>query len=88
MEAVSSHLSGEPSMRAATTSNPTNKLAFKQAEVARMLSMSTSTFNRMRRAGVAPRPDVSIGAIKLWSHGTIMQWIADQSKASAASNAI
>lgn len=47
--------------------------------VARILSVSRSSIERMKSAGNLPRPDLRIGRMPRWRPATINRWIDGQS---------
>jgi predicted DNA-binding transcriptional regulator AlpA len=59
-------------------SRPSDRLAYRQTEVARMLGISLPTWHRMRRDGVAPAPDLTYNRTPLWSQSTLDQWVANK----------
>jgi predicted DNA-binding transcriptional regulator AlpA len=64
-----------------------DRVAYRQSEISRMLGISLPTWHRMRRAGLAPAPDIIYGRTRLWAKDTIDSWLANQPKATPASNA-
>lgn len=52
-----------------------DRLALRQAEIARSLGISRRTLERERSAGRFPKPDLTIGKAPLWKPETIRRWI-------------
>ena len=52
-----------------------DRLAYRLAELARLLGISRRTLERERSAGRFPRPDLTIGKAPLWKPETIRRWI-------------
>jgi hypothetical protein len=53
------------------------RLAYREAEVAAMLGISERLWQRSVARGRAPKPDICLGRIKLWSRDLLVRWIAD-----------
>jgi hypothetical protein len=51
-------------------------LVFRKAEAARLCGMSPRTWERLRSAGKAPRPDAFAGKCPLWRRSSLEAWIA------------
>lgn len=49
-------------------------------DLARILSGSRRTVERMRSAGKLPRPDLHLGKCPRWRPDTVRAWIADQAR--------
>jgi predicted DNA-binding transcriptional regulator AlpA len=63
---------------------PPNRIAYKQGEVAKLMGISVPTWHKLRRAGMAPAPDISLGSLRLWSRDTLETWIASRTQAVAS----
>jgi predicted DNA-binding transcriptional regulator AlpA len=46
-------------------------------QIARMLCVSRSTFERMLAGGQFPPPEIRIGRATLWRLSTVQRWITD-----------
>lgn len=51
------------------------RLAYRLAELAKLLGISRRTLERERSARRFPPPDLTIGKAPLWKPGTIRRWI-------------
>jgi predicted DNA-binding transcriptional regulator AlpA len=60
-----------------TLINPSvpDRLAYRLAELAKLLGISRRTLERERSAGRFPPPDLSIGKAPLWKPETIRRWV-------------
>jgi predicted DNA-binding transcriptional regulator AlpA len=68
------------------TSPTSPRLTYRQSEIVQLLGISLPTWHRMRRTGIAPPPDITLGNLHLWSRDTLETWIASRPQ-SAACNA-
>lgn len=63
-------------MQAVAETGPTLEPMLGVDGLARVLSVSRRTIERLRAAGKLPRPDLRVGKMPRWRAETIRRWIA------------
>lgn len=72
-------------MTVTIVNQPDGRKAYRQGEIVKMIGISLPTWHRMRRAGIAPPPDISFARTRLWKKETIDKFLESQTPKTSAS---
>jgi hypothetical protein len=67
-----------------STSDTTERLAYRSKEFAAMIGVSVSGLRKMISDGVAPKADIRRRKLHLWRRETIRRWLASQARQTRA----